>query len=76
MRTNFGTVNLIAQTAANRVVLEHSKFGFNPLASIESTKVRCTALVIKARTNERGALLYGSLSGEAYALYAIDQMRP
>jgi hypothetical protein len=35
VRTNFGTVNSTAQKAANGPVLEHSKFGINPLPQVQ-----------------------------------------
>jgi hypothetical protein len=39
VRTNFGTVNSTAQKAANGAVLEHSKFGLNPLPQVQVMRI-------------------------------------
>ena len=72
--TNFGTVNSIAQTASNRGVIEHSKFGLNPLVKMRSEQIAPISLLLKRERAMKGwdTLLYGSLSGEAYAFEVIE----
>src|ERR1700733_9642314 len=69
VRTNFGTVNSTAQKAANGGVIEHSKFGINPLPQVQVMRHAVSRAYLKRRSElPRVCPLYCSLSGEAYAL--------